>query len=393
MYIHLMILRNATGRLIETLSFFPIAGIIGPRQVGKTTLALYLRKSLDKESVYLDIENPEDQAKLTDPVLYMERNINKCVILDEIQRMPHLFPILRSMVDKHRVNARFIILGSASPDLIRDSSESLAGRIAYEELHPFLLNEIDQQNDLDHHWLSGGFPDAFLAPSESLRRKWFANFILTYLERDLPLLGLNVAGNTLRRLWTMIAHIHGNVLNMNSLGRSLEISSTTIKKYLDFLENAFLIRQLYPYAINVKKRLVKSPKIYIRDSGILHHLLAIPGFDALESNPVLGHSWEGYAIEQISGNLDDDMECFFYRTHEGAECDLVLTKGGQAMASIEIKYTSSPKINRGLTQAFRDINAASNFIITPRTDDYLIHETVRVCSLSTFLDKYLVQFK
>jgi len=180
---------------------------------------------------------------------------------------------------------------------------------------------------------------------------------------------------------------------MNSLGRSLEISSTTIKKYLDFLENAFLIRQLYPYAINIKKRLVKSPKIYIRDSGILHHLLAIPGFDALESNPVLGHSWEGYAIEQISGNLDDDMECFFYRTHEGAECDLVLTKGGQAMASIEIKYTSSPKINRGLTQAFRDINAASNFIITPRTDDYLIHETVRVCSLSTFLDKYLVQFK
>jgi len=377
--------------LLETLSFFPIAGIIGPRQVGKTTLAMYLRKSLDKESVYLDIENPEDQAKLTDPVLFMERHKNKCVILDEIQRMPHLFSVLRSMVDKHRVNARFIIIGSASPDLIHDSSESLAGRIAYEELTPFILNEIGEQYDMDHHWLAGGFPDAFLAPSESLRKKWFFNFILTYLERDLPVLGLNVAGNTLRKLWTMIAHIHGNVLNMNSLGRSLETSSTTIKKYLAFLENAFLIRQLYPYAINVKKRLVKSPKIYIRDSGILHHLLSIQGFDALESNPILGHSWEGYVIEQICANLDSGMECYFYRTHEGAECDLVLVKSGQAVAAIEIKYTSSPKINRGLTQAFKDMNAASNFIITPRTDDYLIHRSVRVCSLPEFLNKHLNQ--
>jgi len=386
-----MIKRNSAGRLLETLSFFPVAGIIGPRQVGKTTLAMYLQKQLDKESVYLDIENPEDQAKLTDPVLFMERNLDKCVILDEIQRMPQLFPVLRSMVDKHRVNARFIILGSASPDLIRDSSESLAGRIAYEELTPFLLNEIRDQYELHHHWFAGGFPDALLAPSDSLRKKWLSNFILTYLERDLPLLGLNVPGNTLRRLWTMIAHMHGNVLNLNSLGRSLEISSTTIKKYLDFLENAFLIRQLFPYAVNVKKRLVKSPKIYIRDSGILHHLLGIPGFNVLESNPVLGHSWEGYVIEQITGNMDPDMNCFFYRTHEGAECDLVLVKGGQARAAIEIKYTSSPKISRGLTMAFRDINAVSNFIITPRTDDYLIHRSVRVCKLSDFLNKYLDQ--
>lgn len=383
-----MIQRNVTGRLLETLSYFPIAGIIGPRQVGKTTLAMYLRESLEKESLYLDIENPEDQAKLTDPVLFMERNINKCIILDEIQRMPHLFPLLRSMVDRHRVNARFIILGSASPDLIRDSSESLAGRIAYEELTPFLLNEIDWKHDLNQHWLAGGFPDAFLSPSESLRKKWLSNFILTYLERDLPVLGLNVAGNTLRRLWTMISHVHGNVLNMNNLGRSLEISSTTIKKYLDFLENAFLIRQLYPYAANVKKRLVKSPKIYVRDSGILHYLLSIHDFDTLESNPLMGHSWEGYVIEQISGNLDADTECFFYRTHDGAECDLVLIRGGHAVAAIEIKYTSSPKISRGLTQAFRDINAASNFIITPRTDDYLIHESVQVCNLPTFLNKY-----
>jgi len=178
---------------------------------------------------------------------------------------------------------------------------------------------------------------------------------------------------------------------MNSLGRSLEISSTTIKKYLDFLENAFLIRQLNPFSINVKKRLVKSPKVYIRDSGILHHLLGIYNFEVLESNPLLGHSWEGYVIEQISGNMDYDMECFFYRTHEGSECDLVLVKGGQAIAAIEIKYTSSPKISRGLTMALRDISAENNFIITPHTDDYLIHRSVRVCNLSVFLDKYLDQ--
>ena len=178
---------------------------------------------------------------------------------------------------------------------------------------------------------------------------------------------------------------------MNSLGRSLEISSTTIKKYLDFFENAFLIRQLYPYVINVKKRLVKSPKVYIRDSGILHHLLSIPSFDALESNPVLGHSWEGYVIEQICANLDSGTECYFYRTHEGAECDLVLVKSGKPVAAIEIKYTSSPKINRGLTQSFKDINAARNFIITPRTDDYLIHRSVRVCSLQEFLNEHLNQ--
>lgn len=364
---------------------------MGPRQVGKTTLSMYLRQSLNKETLYLDLENPEDQAKLTDPVLYMERNANKCIILDEIQRRSDLFPVLRSMVDKHRVNARFIILGSASPDLMRDSSESLAGRIAYEELTPLLFNEIDKHYELEHHWLAGGFPDAFLSPNQSLRRKWFSNFILTYLERDLPLLGLKVSGNTLRRLWTMLAHIHGNVLNMNSLGRSLELSSTTIKKYLDFLENAFLIRQLYPYAINVKKRLVKSPKIYIRDSGILHHLLSIHEFDNLESNPIIGHSWEGYVIEQISSNLEPGTDCYFFRTHEGTECDLVLVKGGKTVAAIEIKYTSSPKITRGLTQAFKDLNADNNFILTPRTEDYLLKRSIRVCNLGDFLSKYLNQ--
>lgn len=384
-----MILRFITESLLETLSYFPVTGIVGPRQVGKTTLVKYLTKKLNKESVYLDLENPEDQAKLNDPVLFFQRNIEKCVILDEIQRMPELFPILRSMVDLNRIPGRFIILGSASPDLIRDSSESLAGRIAYEELTAFNLTEIKEVRDVYHHWFTGGFPDAFLAPNNSLKKKWLSNFIQTYVERDLPMLGLNINRNIIRKLWTMIAHIHGNVLNMNNLGKSLEISSTSIKKYLSFLEDAFLIRQLYPYSVNVKKRLVKSPKVYIRDSGILHHLLNIPDFDSLESNPIIGASWEGYVVEQITQKLDIDTSYFFYRTHDGTECDMVLIKGGKALMGIEIKYTSSPKLTRGITQAFKDIGAEINYIITPHTDDYLIQENVRVCNLSIFLEKYI----
>jgi predicted AAA+ superfamily ATPase len=384
-----MIRRSITDSLLESLAYFPVTGIIGPRQVGKTTLVKFLIKQFGKESVYLDIENPGDYAKLTDPVLYFVRNQDKCIVLDEIQRMPELLPILRSMIDKHRVNARFIILGSASPELIRDSSESLAGRIAYEELAPFNLTEIADQKDIYYHWFTGGFPDAFLAPGDSIRKKWFSNFIITYIERDLPMLGLNIHRDIIRKLWTMIAHIHGNVLNMNSLGKSLEVSSTSIKKYIAFLEEAFLIRQLYPYSANVKKRLVKSPKIYIRDSGILHHLLNISKFESLESNPILGHSWEGYVIEQITQKLEPGTEFYFYRTHEGAECDLVLVKGGKPVTGIEIKYTSSPRTTRGLNQAFQDVNADRNFIITPATDDYLLNEKTRVCSLTAFLEKYL----
>jgi len=251
------------------------------------------------------------------------------------------------------------------------------------------LCEIIKNNDIFYHWFSGGFPDAFLAPNNSLRGKWISNFVQTYIERDLPMLGLTVKTNLIRKLWTMIAHIHGNVINMSNLAKSLEISSTTIKSYLDFLEDAFLIRRLYSYSANVKKRLVKSPKIYIRDSGLLHHLLNIPNFDSLESNPTIGSSWEGYVIEQIIQRLDPDTRYYFYRTHDGAECDLVLYKGNKALKGIEIKYTSGPKLTRGLHQAFKDIGTDSNYIITPDSDDYFIHSNIRVCKLYDFLENYL----
>ena len=384
-----MINRLKTKNLIEILNYFPVLGIVGPRQVGKTTLAKVISKEIEREVLYLDLENPSDLSKLTDPVLFFSNNEDKCIILDEVQRKPDLFPVLRSMIDQNRVAGRFLILGSASPDLIRDSSESLAGRIAYEELCPMNLMEVSGLKSVEEHWVSGGYPDAMLAPNNKIRKVWLQNFIQTYVERDLPLLGLNIDRAIIKKLWTMVAHINGNVLNMSNLSKSLELTSTTIKKYLSFLEQAFLIRQLQPYSVNIKKRLVKSPKIYVRDSGILHHLIGIEDLNSLSGNPILGNSWESYVVEQIIQITGNDYEPYFYRTHEGAECDLVLTKSGIPVYGIEIKYTSSPKITKGLRNAFEDLKTKKNLIITPKSDDYFIDKEIRVCSLGTFLEEYI----
>lgn len=387
-----MIHRSITSVLLEVIEYFPVLGIVGPRQVGKTTLAKYLIEKLEKDSIYLDLENPRDAARLEDPVLFFERNIDRCVVLDEIQRMPELFPILRSMIDLKREPGRYIILGSASPELIRDSSESLAGRIAYEELTPFNILEINQQYDMQMHWLDGGFPPALLASKSLVRKKWLNNFIKTYIERDLPMLGLDINVNTLQRFWTMLAHMHGNLLNMTSLSKSLAVTSTTVKRYISFMENAFLVRLLQPYSVNVKKRLVKSPKVFIRDTGILHSLLAINDFDALEANPILGNSWEGYAIEQILQRCDDDTQGYFYRTHEGTECDLVLVRGGKPAFALEIKYTSAPKITKGMRIAFTDLGTDHNFILTPNGHDFSLAEDVRTCNIETFISHYLKRY-
>lgn len=385
-----MIPRSVTAQLISLTGFFPVVGIIGPRQVGKTTLSKVIEKSLQKPVIYLDIENPRDQAKIQDPVLFFESNIDKCIILDEIQRMPQLFPVLRSMIDMKREPGRYFILGSATPALIRDSSESLAGRIAFVELTPFNLTEISgDRKGYKNHWYKGGFPDAYLSPDNELCYQWHYNFVKTYIERDLPILGLNADKLTLMKLWTMMAHMQGNIINMSNLGRSLELSSTTIKKYINFLENAFLLRQLQPYATNIKKRLVKSPKVYIRDSGVFHYLLNISSFVDLEFNPIVGNSWEGYVIEQILQLAEPRVAGYFYRTHEGAECDLVLVLSGKPLAAIEIKYSSGPSITKSMVQSFADLGARSNFIITPDADDYLVRKDIRVCNLFDFVTRYL----
>lgn len=372
------------------MGYFPTVGIIGPRQVGKTTLAKAALKDTKQASVYLDLENPEDEAKLFDPLLFFRDNSQKCIILDEIQRKPELFPILRSIIDEDRRPGRFILLGSASPGLIRDSSESLAGRIAYLELSPFHLIETGtSMESMNQLWLRGGFPQSFLAPQDRYSRDWRGNFIRTYIERDLPLLGLNADRNLIMRLWRMLAHMHGNVINFSALSRSLGITSNTVKKYVYFMENAFLVRLIEPYHANVKKRLVKSPKVFVRDSGIAHQLWSTFTLNDLLSNPYLGASWEGFVIDQIFAIAGRHFDLAFYRTHEGAECDLVLMKADKPVVGIEIKYTSSPKPTKGMLQSFQDLKTNENFIITPMSDDFALTETLRACSLSTFLEKYL----
>jgi predicted AAA+ superfamily ATPase len=386
-----MIPRLGTSELLEILEYFPVLGITGPRQVGKTTLSRELAGQIEKDVIYLDMEDPMDLSKLSEPSLYFENNEDACIIIDEVQRIPGLFPILRSVIDKKRIPGRFILTGSASPDLIRDTSESLAGRIAYKELTAFNYLEISDHKLSDLHWFRGGFPLSFLAPSDQISRTWINNFIQTYIERDLPLLGLQAAPTFLRNLWIMLAHIHGNVLNMELLSKSLEVTGPTIKKYIHFLSEAYLIRILLPFHMNIKKRIVRSPKIYIRDSGILHQLLGISTDDKLEGNPMKGNSWEGYVIEQISLHVQNQYDMYFYRTHQGAECDLVLTVANKPEITVEIKYTSAPKVSKGLRTSIEDLATQKNFIICLSEEEYPIAENIIACSMNTFINKYLIK--
>jgi hypothetical protein len=384
-----MIERKLFEEIIKSLSIFPVVGIIGPRQVGKTTLAKYIISKIEKECIYLDLESPLDMNKLSDPELYLTNHRNECIILDEIQRIPNLFPILRSIVDKDLRPGRFIILGSASPILIRDSSETLAGRIVYNELAPFNLLEIEKDHSINDHWFLGGFPNSILKQNYKDSILWLDAFIRTYIERDLPMLGLNISSSLLRRFWTMIAHWHGNILNSSNLSKSLGITSPTVNRYLDFLENAFIINRLYPFSINIKKRLVKAPKIYIRDSGILHRLLTINSFENLQGNPIIGNSFEGYVIEQIRQLLSKDIELYFYQTHSGSECDLVFVKSNEVIATAEIKYTSSPKLTKGYTTSIEDLKSSRNYIIIYNQVEYPIRKDIIVCGMEMFLKKFL----
>jgi len=385
MYIH----RKITTELIGLINQFPVVGIIGPRQVGKTTLAKYLIDHIKKECIYLDLELPEDQAKLYEPQLYLEQHLDKCIILDEIQQIPHIFPVLRGLIDKHRIAGRYVILGFASPDLLKQSSETLAGRIVYKELTPFNLTEISENFDLNLHWFRGGFPEAFLSPDEGFYRTWMRNFIQTYLERDLPLLGLSVSPILMRRLWTMLAHFHGGIWNASNFAKSLGITIPTVNRHLEFLEAAFIINRLQPFYLNLKKRLVKSPKIYIRDSGILHYLVGILNFHDLQGNVLIGNSWEGYVIEQVKQILPGEYELFYYRTHNGTESDLVLIQGNEPLTCIEIKYTAAPGLSKGFQISIEDLGTNKNFIITPKSDTYPISKNVTVCNLSDFLTQLL----
>lgn len=380
-----MLNRYIIEELKELMDDFPAVAIVGPRQAGKTTLVKEMTKHLKGEIIYLDLENPRDEAKLTDPVLFFETHQDKCVILDEIQRNKNLFPILRSMIDLDRRPSRFLLLGSASPDLIRDSSESLAGRIFYKELSPIHILELDEDIDLKALMFRGGFPNSLLAKSDKSSTKWLEGFIQTYIERDLPLLGMPVHPSETRRMLKMLAHLQGQLLNYALIGKSLGISSPTIKKYIYYLEHAFLLRSLEPYSMNAGKRISKSPKLYIRDSGIVNYLLGIQSYDDLISHPEVGNIWEGFVVEQICSILPYEVDKSFYRTQHGAEIDLVLSYSNGKKIGIEIKFSSTPSLSKGNYEAMKDLQLDKLYVLTPTNDRFPLKEQVEVIGLKDML--------
>ena len=381
-----MIIRKIIAEIKDSIRYFPAIGIIGPRQVGKTTLAKVLQSQIDKPSIYLDLELDEDIVRLQNAQAYLQSHQDKCVIIDEIQLMPRLFPLLRSLIDQERVSARFLILGSASPSIIRQSSETLAGRIAYHELAPLSLSEIQSSGiSMAEHWFRGGFPNALLAANDEVAKKWLRNFANTFMEKDLKSMGYEISLQTMSKLYRMVAHIHGQIQNASTLSQALGVSNPTVTKYLNLLEGGFLIHRLEPYYVNLGKRLVKSPKIYFRDTGLLHQLSTIPSFEALQGNQLIGASWEGYVIEQIRRALDDSWQFYYYRTIAGAETDLVLISPNGTMTCVEIKYSVSPVITKGFYQSMKDLKPSHQYVIVPSGSPYFFRENLKVCSLNDFL--------
>lgn len=379
--------RNIENEVKESLKDFPVVALLGPRQCGKSTLAKQLLLTMDKTS-YIDLEKPSDIRKLEDPEFFFSQVQDNLICIDEIQLKPDLFQVLRSIIDENRTNGKFLILGSASRDLIRQSSQTLAGRICYIELTPFLLNEVSGKasENIIPCWNRGGFPNSYLARNDKSSRVWRVNFIRTFLERDIPQLGFNIPSRALHRLWSMLAHLHGQLLNSSKLGEMLGVSHTTIRSYIDLLSQTFMIRLLLPYEANLKKRLVKSPKIYIRDSGILHSLLEINDTESLFGHPVFGNSWEGYALENILVNLKDWTH-FFYRTSSGVEIDLILQRGLKRIA-VEFKASKSPSLSKGFYIALKDLNIDEAYIIAPVDESYKIMENVTILPLNQFLSQF-----
>ncbi len=387
-----MLNRIDLPRIQKLMKQFPAVALLGPRQCGKTTLAKIFAKGNKHNTIYFDLESPADRQKFFDPQLLLTSMEADCVIIDEVQRMPDLFALLRHLIDKKKRAGRFLLLGSASPDLVKNTSETLAGRIYYLPISPFHLLELPvKSTTITKHWFRGGFPDAYLAKSDALHFSWMDSFIRTFIERDLnQLFGVTFSTDLMMRLWRMLAHHHGGIWNAHSFAKGLGVSPTTINKYIDYLAGAFMIRILPSFHFNGKKRLVKSPRVYIRDSGITNYLLNIPNAKAMQVNPALGSLWEGYVVEQILSVLPSNIQAYFYRTQDGAEMDIVLVKGINPFMSIEIKYASAPNLSKGFYESIADLKTKKNFIIIPNAgSDYLLKPTIRVVDLQSFLQKYL----
>lgn len=375
-------------RIIEpdirsALQHNPAVAILGPRQCGKSTLVKHLLRNEEK-SLYLDLERPSDQQKLVDPEWFLSTQSQKLVCLDEVQRMPEIFPLLRSLIDEQGRKGMYVILGSASRDLIRQSSESLAGRIHFHRLTPFLFSEVQHHVDLETYLSRGGFPRSILADEEDVSFRWREDFISTFLERDL----LQFAGFTpitMRRLWQMLAHLNGQTANYSKLGDALGISHTTVRKYIDLLEGTFMLTQLPPYYANTKKRLIKSPKVYLSDTGIVAALLQLRDFNQLAGHPVMGTLWEGLVLQQLKGHFPN-LEYSFYRTNHGHEIDIVVMQGSRKLA-IECKASSAPSLSKGNYKALDDIHPEKCFVLAPVPEGYSMHKSIEVVAIHEFIEK------
>ena len=384
-----MLPRRLLPSLTDALAETPVVALLGPRQVGKTTLALEIAKA--QPSVYLDLESEADRAKLSEPELYLPQHEDKLVILDEIQRAPQLFRNLRGLIDagrrRGRGKGRFLVLGSASIDLLKQSSESLAGRLRYLELAPLDAGEAGGKR-LNALWLRGGFPESLLAASDGQSLRWRTDFIRTYLERDIPQLGPRIPAETLRRLWTMLAHQQGGLLNAAVLARALAVDGKTVASYLDLLVDLLLVRRLAPWHGNVRKRLVKSPKVYVRDSGLVHALLGIADREGLLAHPVAGGSWEGLAIESLIAAAPDGTEAYFFRTAAGAEIDLLLKFPGHRKPwAIEVKRGLAPQIERGFRLACEAVRPERRLVVYGGAARFPLAEGVEALAVADLCDE------
>lgn len=385
-----MIKRNTLALLEQRIAGTPAVALIGSRQVGKTTLAHSLQ--IEKPIQYLDLERPSDTAKLVEPELYLSRFSESLIILDEIQRVPELFPVLRSLIDERRRAgnrySHFLILGSASPELLRQSSETLAGRISFIELCPLNLCEIaHMEGGIERHWFRGGYPDSFLSADDASSVQWREDFIESYVERYLPQSGATAGPVQLRRLCSMLAHRQGATLNLSQLGNSLAIDAKTVRHYIDLLEGLFIVRRIPAWSRNAGKRLVKAPKIYFRDTGILHALAGLHSLEQVLGHPLCGHSWEGYCMEQILQQIPAGCTASYYRTHAGAEIDLILEMPDGQTLAVEIKRTLAPKCTPAFRESMNTVGADLGFYVTPGSDRFPLSESVEAICLQDFLSE------
>jgi predicted AAA+ superfamily ATPase len=377
------------GEQLETLERllkrFRVVALLGARQVGKSTLARDIIERQSRGSTFFDLEDERDLARLQGPMLALEP-LRGLVVLDEVQNVPEIFRVLRVLADRPRTPARFLVLGSASPDLLRQSSETLAGRIVYHQLGGLSLDEVGSAR-LNRLWFRGGFPESYLARSHRDSDAWRRSFIRTFLERDLPNLGVQIPARTLSRFWTMLAHCHGGVVNASQLGGSFGVSHTTVRKYVDLLESVFIVRQLRPWFANVGKREVKSSKVYIADSGLLHSLLKIPTPQDLEAHPKLGMSWEGFLIKQVIHRLGADAdECYFWATHAGAELDLLIARGRQKLG-FEFKRTDAPRVTPSMRSAVATLKLSSLKVVHAGQESYALDNKIRAVAAGDLLEE------